>query len=184
VSISLLTSWRQPRETLGKITSSIIAFQTRPDPNNPAQMQIGIAMGGAAQFLVSQGIILNVSITVDNLTADAMRAQGRPLPTPVNCPALVDTGASGLALDTTVIQQLGLMRKGITSSATAAGLRDSPVYFVSLEFPGTDVHSYPLLRATEVNLQGQRFKCLIGRETMANWHLHYNGQSGQVSIAD
>lgn len=169
---------------MGKITQVTVTFQTRPDPNNPGQTQIALAMGAAAQILAANGVALNVSITVDNLTADAMRAQNLPLPAPVNCPALVDTGASGLALDRTLVQQLALVKKGITKSGTAAGVRLSPIYFVSLEFPGTEVRSYPLLRATEVDLQGQPFKCLIGRETMMHWHFHYNGQAGVFSIAD
>jgi predicted aspartyl protease len=169
---------------LGKITYANYQFQLQPDPNNPGKARIEMALGAGSQKLALGGIILNVSIAVDNLTAQAMKAQNLPLLTPVSCTALVDTGASGLALDTSVVQQLHLTRKGITTNYTAAGARQSPVYFVSLEFPGSDVRSYPLLRATEVDLQGQRFKCLIGRETMANWHIHYNGQTGQVSIAD
>ena len=49
---------------------------------------------------------------------------------------------------------------------------------------GTNLRSYDMLRATEVDLANQPFHCLIGRETMANWHMHYNGQTGQISISD
>jgi len=147
-------------------------------------MQISFALGAGAQVLASKGIVLNVGIGVDNFTADALHAQNLPLPQPFNGPALVDTGASGLALDTSVVRQLGLLRQGIANNYTAAGPRVSPVYFVSLAFPGSQLNSYGLLRATEVDLTGQAFKCLIGRETMMNWHIHYNGQSGQISIAD
>jgi len=121
---------------------------------------------------------------VDRWTAEAYRAQNLPVPNPITIPALVDTGASHLALDNKVIQPLNLSKRGTTTCDTAAGRRIANVYAVSLAFPGTSLQSYPLLRATEVSLTNQPFKCLIGRETMKNWHLHYNGQSGSISISD
>lgn len=168
---------------MGLLTTQTIVVQTRPAPQ-PRQIQIGFALGEGARKLSIVGVILNVGIGIDTWTAQALQAQNRPVPKLYNCQALVDTGASGLALDKSVVQSLNLVRRGVVSTYTAGGRTVSNSYFVSLTFPGTQLRSYGLLRATEVDLADQPFKCLIGGETMANWHFHYNGQSGSVSIAD
>lgn len=140
-------------------------------------------MGGGEQALARQGIVLSVAIGVDNYTATSLRAQGLNVPNPVPCQALLDTGASCLCIDSSIAKQLGLARRGIPSH-TAAGPRMSSLYAVSLLFPGTNLKTYDLLRAAEVNLALQSFKCLIGRDVLSHWHFHYNGQSGAVSISD
>ena len=161
-----------------------IVFRTRPDPNNPQQIQIQIALGAGAQQLRLKGIVLNVSVGVDRWTSQALEAQSLPVPSPVVVPAMVDTGASHLALDTTIVNSLNLRRRGVARCDTPAGRRVANVYAVSLSFPQSQLKSYTMLRAIDVNLANQPFKCLIGRETMAHWHLHYNGQSGTISISD
>jgi hypothetical protein len=169
---------------MGTFTIQPIGFQSTPDPQTPGKIQVSVALGEGGRILSQNGIVLNVAIEVDNFTAAALQAQGKPIPPAVNCQALVDTGASGLALHTSVINSLQLVRKGVIPNLTAGGPRSASVYFVSLSFPGIPLRSYPILRATDCNLTGQPFQCLIGRETMRNWHLHYNGSSGAVSIAD
>lgn len=169
---------------MGLLTIGHIAFQTQPHPQRPGQIQVRVALGEGARFLSNRGVVLNVAIGVDRWTVEALRAQNKPVPPPHSCEALVDTGASGLALDKTVVQALNLKKKGIVTKYTPAGKGVANMYFVALAFPGTNLRSYDMLRATEVDLTGQPFKCLIGRETMVNWHLHYNGQTGQISISD
>lgn len=161
-----------------------MGFQTAPDPNDPKKIQIHWNPSVGAAVLATNGIILNVAISPDMLTVSTMQTQGMQIPQPLLCRALVDTGASGLAIDRSIAASLGLKKEGVTTNLTANGATEAPVYFVSLNFPGTNLKSYDMLRATEVNLANQPFKCLIGRETMKNWHLHYNGQTGQISIAD
>lgn len=169
---------------MGLLTIANLAFQASPDPQNPTQTRINVALGAGANLLVQNGVLINVAIGVDNMTEQAIIAEGRQIPPLQTVSALLDTGASGLALDTSVVQSLNLVRRGSVVNDTAAGRRNANLFLVSLAFPGSSLKSYPLLRATEVDLGTQPFKCLIGRETMANWHVHYNGQSGFISIAD
>lgn len=169
---------------MGLLSISPIAFQTSPDPNNPKAMKITVNSAIGASLLANNGIVLNIAISPDMLTMSTMQTLGQATPQPFLCKALVDTGASGLAIDKTIAVALGLKKQGIANNLTANGAKLSPVYFVSLNFPGTNLRSYDMLRATEVDLMNQPFQCSIGRETMANWHLHYNGQTGQVSISD
>lgn len=160
-----------------------MGFQTSPDPNNPKLNRISWPTIGASH-LAAKGIVLDVAISTDMLTASMLQTGEQNVPQPFLCKALVDTGASGLAIDKSIAISLGLKRKSVATNLTANGSKLSPVYFVSLTFPGTTLKSYDLSRATEGDLAKQSFQCLIGRETMANWHLHHNGQSGQISISD
>jgi predicted aspartyl protease len=169
---------------MGLLSISPIAFQTTPDPNNPKAMKITVNPAVGASILANNGIVLNIAISPDMLTVSTMQTLGQVAPRPFLCKALVDTGASGLAIDRSIAVALGLKKQGIANNFTANGAKQSPVYFVSLNFPGTNLRSYDMLRATEVDLANQPFQCLIGRETMANWHMHYNGQTGQISISD
>jgi len=169
---------------LGRLTIQPLAVRAVPDPNNPGQIQVQVALGAGAQALTINGIVLNVLIGVDRWTAESLRAQSLQVPNPSPFSAMVDTGASGLALDNSIIQALNLTRRGLVRVHTASGSRLANLYVVSLSFPATELRSYDVVRATEVDLSAQPFKCLIGREIMANWHVHYNGQTGAISISD
>ena len=135
-------------------------------------------------MLASKGIILNVEIGIDLATADALRALAQPIPNTVTCQALIDTGSSMLAIDQSMAQSLNLVKRGINVAHTANGPRQCNVYAVALSFPSTNLKSYDVIPASEVDLSAQPFKCLIGRDVLHNWHVHYNGESGAVSIAD
>jgi hypothetical protein len=63
-----------------------IQIQARPDPANPGQTQVGVALGGGRTALSIRGILVNVAIGIDEVTADALRAQGQPVPNPVSHP--------------------------------------------------------------------------------------------------
>lgn len=89
-----------------------------------------------------------------------------------------------LSIDCSISQALNLTKRGIVTSHTANGPRQCNLFAVSLAFPATALRSYNLMRASEVDLSTQPFKVLIGRDVLANWHMHYNGQTGAVSIAD
>ena len=149
-----------------------------------ARAQIGFALGSGQGALAANGIRVNVAIGVDEATANALRALGQPVPNPVSSQALIDTGASMLSIDRSISQALSLSRRGIVTSHTANGPRQCNLYAVSLIFPASSLRSYNLMRAAEVDLSTQPFKCLIGRDVLGNMHVHYNGQTGAASIAD
>jgi len=54
---------------LGRLTIQPIGFQTSPHPSNPGQVQVSIALGAGGQVLAQNGIVVNVGLEVDNLTA-------------------------------------------------------------------------------------------------------------------
>lgn len=169
---------------MGTLTIWPIGLQveSKPDPRS-GEMRV-VAVGSGSNALAVKGIVLNVEVGVDLATADLLRALGQPIPNPITCQALLDTGASVLAIDQTISQKLNLARRGINITHTANGPRQCDLYAVSLVFPATALKSFNVVQAIEVNLSTQPFKCLIGRDVLSRWHVHYNGESGVISIAD
>lgn len=169
---------------MGLLTITHQAMEFRPDPSNPQNVQIRILPDVSSTQLANLGVRLQVEISVDNVTANYFLSQNQQIPQAMKCDALLDTGASCLCIDSSIAQQLKLARKGIAASLTANGPRQSNLYAVSISFFGGSLRRYDVIRAADVDLSKQPFKCLIGRDIMRRWHVHYNGQTGTVSIAD
>lgn len=161
-----------------------IKFQVRhlPNPANPTQVQSQVTLG--PQGLFAGGIVMDMAIAIDAVTAQAMQIGNQSIPQPVTAKALVDTGCTVTSIDQSIAQQLNLAVRGMTTTHTAAGPTTSNQYFVSFSFPGTDLQGRTLHRVQSVNLAGQPFQVLIGRDLMASWVISYNGSAGYVSIGD
>lgn len=161
-----------------------IKFQVHhiPNPANPSQTQSQLTLG--PQGLFAGGIVMDMAIAVDAVTVQAMQNGNQPIPPPVTAKALVDTGCTITSIDQTLAQRLGLAVRGMTTTHTAAGPTTSNQYFVAFSFPGTNLQGKTLHRVQSVNLTGQPFQVLIGRDLMASWIINYNGPTGYISIAD
>jgi len=161
-----------------------IEFQVRhiPNPANPAIVQSELTLG--TQGLFSGGVVMDMAITVDTVTAQAMSLGKQIVPSPVIVKALLDTGCTVTSIDQSIAQKLGLIVRGMTTTHTAAGPATSNQYFVGLSFPGTNLQARALHQVQSVNLLGQPFQVLIGRDLMASWVINYNGTTGYISIAD
>ncbi len=118
-----------------------MGFKTASDPNDPKKIQLQWNPSLGASVLAQSGIILNVAISPDMLTASTLQTQGVQTPQPFLCKAVVDTGASGLAIDKKIASALGLKKNGVTNNLTVNGTKISPVYFVSLSFSGSNLKS-------------------------------------------
>jgi len=161
-----------------------INFQVRhiQNPGNPTQMQRQLQVGPHGLF--AGGVVMDVALAVDAVTAGSLRNGGQAIPTPVTAQALVDTGCTITSIDDSIVQQLGLIVRGYSTTHTAGGPITSGQYLVGLSFPGTNLNGRTLHRVQSVNLSGQPFKVLIGRDLMASWNINYNGPAGFISIAD
>lgn len=127
---------------------------------------------------------MDMAIAVDAVTTQAMQNGNQIIPPPITAKALLDTGCTITSIDQSLAQQLGLVVRGMTTTHTAAGPANSSQYFVAFSFPGTNLQGRTLHQVQSVNLAGQPFQVLIGRDLMASWTINYNGPSGYVSIAD
>jgi len=96
--------------------------------------------------------------------------------------ALIDTGANTTAAKESVIQAASLPFAGFTSVQGAHGSsRDHPTFFGQILFPWGSVRNVGIV---QLDLGNQGFDCIIGRDTMRNWIVIYDGISGVVTIAD
>jgi len=128
------------------------------------------------------GPVCQVRIGVSGPTADLLKQQSKPIPTPVEIMALIDTGASGTAVKPEVIQQLQLTPRGVAQIATpSSSAHPCNVYDVSLTFPHGVIA--PLITVMEVPLEGQRIQGLIGRDVLSSGILIYTGYTNTFSLS-
>lgn len=107
----------------------------------------------------------------------------QPSPTPVVGRALIDTGATFTAIDRSAATQLNLVAVDTIQSGTAGGQQTCPRYPARLAFPGTPIPGFNLPRAVGVDLTGQGFIVLLGRDFLSVFVLTYNGPLGQFILS-
>jgi hypothetical protein len=156
--------------------------QTVPNPQIPNQSMSVVQIGPHALF--SAGLAIDLAISVDSVTAQSLQATNIPLPYPIISQGLFDTGCTVTSIDQSVATTLGLRVRGYTTVHTANGPVNVGQYLISLAFPGTQLKGQNLLMVNSVNLSGQPFQVLIGRDLMSLWSITYNGPAGFISIAD
>jgi len=120
---------------------------------------------------------------------EALGKAGQDIPQPVALNALVDTGASCTAVDSNVIQRLGLTPTGVAKIATPS-TEGPPLevaqYDVSIIIPpgrpGDRSFVLAVLPVIEVKLEGQYlgYTALIGRDILDQCLFIYDGL-GKVS---
>lgn len=156
--------------------------QTQPDPANPLNTLVQVQPG--AHGLFSGGIVMDVVIGVDSITAQSLLASNIPVPSPITSKALVDTGCTITSIDNAIVTQLGLKVRGYNQTHTANGVMNVSQHQISLNFARTNLTGRQVQTVQAVDLSGQPFGMLIGRDIMMSWSITYNGTTGFVCIAD
>lgn len=131
--------------------------------------------------------IVDLSVGVTRARAKALRAAGRRLPTPVTIRGLIDTGASGTAIDPGVIRLLELQPTGVSSihtPSTAGQAHRCHAYDVSLhvDHPAATGTFDPIV-AVESDLAAHGFQALIGCNVLKKCLFIYDGQAATFSLA-
>ena len=127
----------------------------------------------------AQGPVLGILVGVSGPRADALKASGQTVPSPVVVQGLIDTGASCTCIDPSVLQSLNLSPTGTVSvhtPSTGAAPHSTNQYDVSIllvhpnnVFP---FHNLPII---ESQLAVQGIQALIGRDILKECVLVYNG---------
>lgn len=135
--------------------------------------------------LVLAGCHLAVEIHIHPALAAHLQQQDppEPPPAPVVGRALIDTGATFTALDLAVATQLQLAPVDTIASGTAGGQRTCPRFPARLVFPGTPMPPANLPRVVGVDLSGQAYCVLLGRDFLARCLLVYNGPLGVFTLS-
>lgn len=155
---------------------------TQPDPSDPQQTLIHVQPGPHGLF--SGGIIMDILIGIDSITAQSLQSADIPVPPPFTAKALVDTGCTITSIDNSIVSALNLIPRGYSQTGTANGIATVTNHLVSIEFPRTNLTGRLIHQVQSVSLTGQPFHVLIGRDLMASWNISYNGTAGFVSICD
>lgn len=131
---------------------------------------------------VSQsGPIVTAFVGVSVPRRTALIAAGRPVPDIVRISGLLDTGASGTAIDPSVLTALGLTPTGTTlvlTPTTGATPQPAEQYDVGFVIPapnGAPLFSQTLPVIASDLLAAQGFHALIGRDILSQCVFVYNG---------
>jgi predicted aspartyl protease len=120
----------------------------------------------------------------------ALIAANVPVPPTITVQAIIDTGASGVCIDPSVLAQLNLTPTGtasVNTPTTGANPAQVNTYDVALMIPAV-VGQPPLIHQTLAVMESdlfamQGFHALIGMSVLRGCHLTVDGQTGLFSLA-
>jgi hypothetical protein len=132
--------------------------------------------------------MVDAFVSVSQPRRAALLAAKQPVPNPVQIRGLLDTGASGTAIDPSVLTTLGLTPTGTTlvsTPTTGATPQTVEQYDIGIVIPapsGAPLFGQTLPVIASELLLAQGFHALIGRDILSQCVFVYNG-SGFFTLA-
>ncbi|MCL2640201.1 MAG: aspartyl protease family protein [Phycisphaerales bacterium] len=139
--------------------------------------------------LKKSGPLVDVLVSVSEPRLDALLAAGRQIPPAIKIRALIDTGASCTAIDTSIVRKLEIPATGtvdVRTPSTGATPHTFNQYDIQLTIldergnPLSSGHSIPIVGS---DFSGQDIEALIGRDLLAMGILIYNGTAGSFTLS-
>jgi hypothetical protein len=137
----------------------------------------------------SEGALVEVLLGWSAAAAQQQRASLRPVVSPVQVGALLDTGAEMSCVDVSVIQQLGLPFAGTAPANLPAhgGLTFGALHDASLTIlhPSGQIRDYLIvlnLSVLELSLAPLGYQALIGRDVLARCRFLYDGPNNRFRL--
>jgi hypothetical protein len=136
------------------------------------------------------GPIITTRLTITQAHRDALAAAGQPIPAPVSCRFLLDTGADGCVVKHGFAVQAGLKLinanaplQGVGVDTTGKAYMGRVVFGVpSRVVEGARHEMYVDTQIMSGNLQTTLFDGLIGRDVLQHFTLTYDGKTGRVTM--
>lgn len=142
------------------------------------------------QALTFHGPIITTAITITQAHRDALAAAGMPIPHPVRCRFLLDTGADGCVVKHEIAIQAGL--KLIDANAPLHGVgvdTTGKTYLGRVMFgipsklvEGAQHQVFVDTQVRSGNLESPLIDGLIGRDVLQHFTMTYEGKTGRVTM--
>lgn len=135
------------------------------------------------ELLQAAGPMMQVQLEAPPALVNKLTSEGSPAPSPINGPALVDTGASVSCVDRSVPARLGLSPIGTTqlSGATGGGLRS--LYPMRIVVQGMGNWTLDFQYVVEADLAPLGYVALLGRDVLRFTVLQYFGHVGEFTVS-
>lgn len=140
--------------------------------------------------LVFHGPIINTNLTITDQHQQALASNGQPIPQPVRCRFLIDTGADGCVVKHGIAEQAGLKLINPSSPLHGVGVDTTGrTYFGRVQFIVDSRHAPGVKHTFSVDaeiqsgdLQTDRIDGIIGRNVLNHFEMTYNGMTGKVIL--
>jgi predicted aspartyl protease len=158
------------------ILNTRIQAEARDQQGKPVSIPLNMALQQA-------GPRLQITLSPLEEQIKLLAGQGKDLPTPVTGHALIDTGSSVTCIDQDAANKAGLavVESGPMDTATHVN-EIVPIYAGRLSIEGFP-NNIETKRAYGASLASQGLIVLIGRDTLANCVLVYNGTDSSFSLS-
>lgn len=155
-----------------------------------AQETVVLEFDYHAGALAFHGPIINTQLTISEAQRQALASAGLPIPPPVTCRFLVDTGADGTVVKHEFAERAGL--KLISDNTPLAGVgvdTTGKTYMGRIVFaceskvvPGARQIMVVDTRVMGANLGSDLLDGLIGRDVLQYFAFSYDGKTGKVRM--
>ena len=133
--------------------------------------------------LHQRGPVLQVTIVIADQIAQELVKQGKPVQPAVSGLGLIDTGAGMTCVDNEAAKKLQLPVIDVIKMASAShASHPANVHPIKITLAGFPM-GINAPRAVGAELKVQGLIALIGRDILAHCTLHYNGMTGEITLA-
>lgn len=137
-----------------------------------------------------QGPIILTDLTITEAHREALRQAGQPIPPPVRCRFLVDTGADGSVVRHEFAERAGLKLindnvplHGVGVDTTGKSYMGRIVFAVESKIIDKAVHTmYIDTQIMGAKLESGLLDGLIGRDVLEHFRLTYDGKTGMLKM--
>src|SRR5205085_114813 len=135
--------------------------------------------------LIEIGPELSIAVGPSQKEREAAQRAGRLPPEPQPVKALIDTGSRLTIITPKAAKRCGLLPVSPTTVFVVGGGEvNADVYSARIVFTDTSLATWPTIEIVGTNLHHAAIECLIGRDILRRWIMHYDGPSGQLIVEE
>jgi len=136
------------------------------------------------------GPVITTGLTITEAHRNALITAGRPVPPPVACRFLIDTGADGCVVKHDIAIRAGLKLINANSPIAGVGVDTTGKTYIgrvlfgveSKVVAGAKIQVFVDTQVMSGDLNTNILDGLIGRDVLQHFTLNYDGQSGRVTM--